>query len=334
MKALLLLAATLLLSGCGIWEGIGSGAVAGVQKELDSLNKQNKGLITTLFDQKTQDHLQHVLDSVLKATSDTLSIDLRTLETKVLPPLSGWIDATLHQVLGVRTKAELDRIIDSSVTPKLNLVLRSLNLDGSLAIQTWKASLLQGLPDDITKLRLSITGGLGKDLVSIRDSLLDSTLTKSLGHMVAGIMDTVTTKLHSEEQGVKKVATGVYWSVIGGIALLIGLSGYVYYLKHRYQRIADVLTSRIHEMPAVVKREDFLATVSSTARTVGIEKDLRRFLDKRGILGETKRATQPNSFNPLSGSPIAAGPDVAANAQTSSGFVAPPSENQPARTGK
>ena len=157
--------------------------------------------------------------------------------------------------------------------------------------------MLGGISDDISGWRNALLGNLTNDIVQWRNAVLNDSTSLLLagigGHFTDTVAATLRNKLllplDSSAKDAGKVASGVAWGLAGAVALLMILGAYLVVTKHRYENITDVLTSKIHDMPDVVARDQFLANISQTARDRGVEIHLRKFLDERGILGDKSR---------------------------------------------
>jgi len=264
---------TILNSGCGAFNKIGSNLMSGVNSKVDPLTDSLfKGLQNGLADPKTHKVITNLIDSILTATNNSLQ-----------PKVKGLVDSVLNKKILIWT----DSLVQTVTGKKLLLNIAALQ----------KASVGKS-KDDIIKIRNSfeslfreiISDSTGVQVGKIRDNLLgaktDSAISKIVDHATKTFIDRYKTDLvPTLNQQVSFISKyGIALLVITGvIAIVIILV--IWWSKRRYVKMVNLLTKHISKIPNQAVYDKVTSNIKDEAVSAGLEPQLRQILLANGLIG-------------------------------------------------
>ncbi|HYM20410.1 MAG TPA: hypothetical protein VEW28_05325 [Candidatus Kapabacteria bacterium] len=240
---------------------MGSGAVSGVKDSLLDPNTKQK-----------LDSLVGSLASTLVASAQDTLLNAKT-RAKIDSTLSGIVST----ITGKKTQVSVDSLITAlgaSARQQIGLILKDINTNvGDL--------LHDQLLGDSTKMLID----------SLREHLAGSLLARDL-HI---ILDTLNQNLNKTEKGVQQTSSTLIWSLVGGIVIICGFATWMFIVRRRYQKIAEVMSNEIHYIPDQKAYDDLTQRISREAKKEKVEPHLRKMLQDQGLLGDSKWTppTQP-----------------------------------------
>ncbi len=131
----------------------------------------------------------------------------------------------------------------------------------------------------IAAARDSLLGEKSNQLLS---SITDSALTR----LSSRLKSDITPQLRENLSFVEKNAT---WILILIGAIAFGITAFIWGQKQKYLKMTKLLTYQISEVPEKNIKENLKESISKNAKTIGVEDELRKLLDKEGLLHLDKK---------------------------------------------
>jgi hypothetical protein len=260
------------ISGCINFKDIGSDLGEGLTTSLqgkDSLFSSiggniTKGAADSLINERMSRNLTRMLDSVIINFSATSKREV-----------SGLIDSLLADYVAIRLQKigrsfeqELAKLPDDLLGDRTSYLLRNLRDD---------------LVGDETTFRLAV----------LRDELLGDKTSGLVDSIIASALNTVLFKyegsrgMFREDLGfIQKNASTILVTAGVIIAALIIIGGIVYYKKNKMQKVSEVLSMQIHNIPDQKQYDELVKRIQQKAQENKIEPELRKILEEQGILGK------------------------------------------------
>lgn len=260
------------ISGCINFKDIGSDLGEGLTTSLqgkDSLFSSiggniTKGAADSLINERMSQNLNRMLDSVIINFSSTSKREL-----------SGLIDSLLADYVAIRLQhighsfeQELAKLPDDLLGDRTSYLLSNLRDD---------------LIGDETTYRLAV----------LRDELLGGKTSGLVDSLIASALNTVLFKyegsrgMFREDLGfIQKNATTILITAGVIIAALIIIGGIVYFKKQRLQKVTEVLSMQIHNIPDQRLYDELVSRIQQKAQENKVEPELRKILEDQGILGK------------------------------------------------
>jgi hypothetical protein len=261
----------LYLSGCMNFKDVGKNLGEGLTESLegkDSLftsigGNVTKGAADSLINERVSKNLSLMLDSVITNFSASSKRELPVL-----------IDSLLAQYVEIR----------------LQKISRSFEKE------------LAKLPDDLLGDRTSILlGNIRDDLIGdttverlsvLRDELLGKKTSGLVDSIIASALNTALSKYEGSREMfradlgfVQKNATTILITAGVVIAALIVIGGIIFLKKQKLQKISEVLSMQIHNMPNQKTYDELVARIRKNAQENKVEPELRKILEEQGVLG-------------------------------------------------
>lgn len=277
MKIYFLLLFTFLLltlNGCGLFKDLGSnfgeGVVEPLSVEADTIGYNLiEGMKRSLADPEFQKELDSLITVLGRSTN---------------AQLKGIIDSLLSEDTKSKIGLLRDELIGDETSAKL-VKLRNAILDKYL--QNYLTETVSGLGtnllNDSTLLRIG----------AVRDTILGSRSNELIKSIVDSMMVTFARRLNTDinpllRENLSFIEKNASWLLIltGGIA--IAIAAFIWYQKQKYLKMTKLLTFQISDLDPAT-RELVKKRVSENAKTIGVEAELREFLEKEGLLHLDKK---------------------------------------------
>lgn len=277
MKIYFLLQFTFLLltfNGCGLFKDLGSNFGEGVVEPL-SVESDTIGynLIQGMKRSLTDPEFQIELDSLIAALGNSTNAQLK-----------GIIDSLLSEDTKNKIGLMRDELIGDKTSAKL-VQLRNAILDKYL--QNYLTETVSGLGTDLlndsTLLRIG----------AVRDTILGSHSNELIRSIVDSMMVTLAGRLNTDinpllKQNLSFIEKNATWLLILIGAIALGIAAFIWHQKQKYLKMTKLLTFQISDLDPVT-REKVKDKVSLNAKTIGLEAELRNFLDDEGLLHLDKK---------------------------------------------
>jgi hypothetical protein len=258
------------INGCGLFKDLGSnfgeGVIDPVSTEADTIGYN---LIEGMKRSLTDPEFQKELDSLITVLGSSTNTQLK-----------GIVDSLLSEDTKNKIGSLRDELIGDETSAKL-VKLRNAILDKYL--QNYLSETVSGLGTDL--LNDSTLFRIG----AVRDTLLGARSNELIKSIVDSMMITLAGRLNTDinpllQDNLSFVQKNATWLLIliGGIA--IAIAAFIWHQKQKYLKMTKLLTYQISEVPEQKTKEILKENVSKNAKTVGLEDELRKFLDAEGLL--------------------------------------------------
>ena len=283
------LVAALLMVGCsfsGIGSDLGEGLAEGLAAESDTIGAGfGSGLIRSIRDTLTSElttaRLNRLVDSVIATAGLSANEGAVALRDSI--------------VLGIMNQRTRDWVLGLERDLTSDLVLASAGISRNLLGEQSRRR-LRLLRNELlgeatlrfaAALRDSLTGPrLREELGLLRDELLGERTRLAVDSLLVGASDRLREVTRGEESFLKRNITEILWTLGGVLALLMVVGGIVVAKVRRYRKMLEVLTYQIHDYPDQTTYDRLTGNIQKGAKQKGVEGELRKFLEKRGLVGE------------------------------------------------
>ncbi|QQS35117.1 MAG: hypothetical protein IPM56_12760 [Ignavibacteriales bacterium] len=268
-KILLLLFTVFLFYGCGLFKDLGSNFGEGVVEPL-SVESDTIGynLIQGMKRSLTDPEFQKELDSLITALGNSTNAQLK-----------GIIDSLLSEDTKNKIGLMRDELIGDKTSAKL-VQLRNAILDKHL--QNYLTETVSGLGTNL--LNDSTLTRLG----AVRDTILGQRSNELIRSIVDSMMVTLAGRINTDinpllKQNLSFIEKNATWLLILIGAIALGITAFIWHQRQKYLKMTKLLTFQISDLDQAT-REKIKDKVSQNAKTIGIEAELRNFLDAEGLL--------------------------------------------------
>lgn len=261
-------------TGCGLFKDLGTnfgeGVVEPVSTESDTIGYN---LIEGMKRSLTDPAFQQELDSMISLLGSSTNAQLK-----------GIIDSLLSEDTKFKIEGLRDELIGDETSARL-VQIRNAILDKYL--QNYLTETVSGLGadflNDSTLLRIG----------AVRDTILGTRSNELIKSIVDSMMVTLAGRLNTDinpllKENLSFIEKNASWLMIlmGGIA--IAIAAFIWHQKQKYLKMTKMLTFQISDLDPII-REKIKDKVSQNAKQIGIEADLRNFLDDEGLLHLDKK---------------------------------------------
>ncbi len=289
---LLLLLLSLGAIGCASWgENIGNGVSTSLKNNgQDITYKLGAGAISGVRDSLTSPaselKIKLFLDSLLSHVGITTSKQLSML----LDTLAGSTTNGKIHVLLKTVRAEIDSLRDSLLGPQMTKLVHNLLQKGVLnPLDAEVKHLLSDVLGDSTNRRVGyLLDTVSHHIAMMRDTLLGGSLQSSIDTILAHSLARIEAASERQQGFIKKNATAILWTAGGIIAAIIILCAYIYIKKKKADKMLQVVTAQINQIPDKQSYDELTDRISSKSKDMGVEGDLNSFLQKQGLVASPK----------------------------------------------
>ncbi len=265
-----------LINGCSVWKGVGSNLGDGLMESFenrDSLLSSMGGNITkgardSIINDKTKQNINNLVDSIIVNLSTAANDNFSVL-----------IDSVLGEVLQARLR-QIGGTLNTQVADIRNELLGE-NTDSKIA--ALREELIGvNAKNNIADLRDELIGLKTKNML---DSLIYSA-SNALILKYNEIQPRLSKDIRSETGFIQQNASTLLWSAGGVIALLIAIVGYIIIKGNKIKKISELLTLQINRIPDQKVYDEVTKKIKAKAQEESLEPELRKILDKQGILND------------------------------------------------
>jgi len=258
-------------SGCssafeGIGENLGNGLGGSLATKADSITGR---AVKGAADELTKPELARKLDTLITLLGQSTNRQLSGIRDTLIGRVTQQrLDSLREELVGEKTKNDL-------------LAIRNSFFDRSLQ---------QYLSKTLNQVGPSILNESTKTkLIEFRDTLLGATSNRLLKAIIDTAMTDLETRLKNEvypemRGNISFVERNATWLIILIGLVAVGVAWFIWAQKEKYVRMAKLLTYQISESKDTPAKEALKNSVSKNAKMIGIEDDLREFLDSQGLL--------------------------------------------------
>lgn len=253
----------------------------------------NKGLSDPGFKQ----NLYHLVDSLVSTAGLSANKSARSLVDSLLSEkLVTYTARMVEEATGKNLRHNVDLItsdLQESVAGILGPATRQrVRLLVATALNEITGEKLQLA---VARLRDEMTGlPLRNNIGALRDSLLNDRTNAAIKAIVDTAMVAIAYRmkhdinpsLQDNLSFIQRNATTLL-IVLGIIAVVIIVV--IWRLKEKYAKMTSVLTSQIHALPDQQAYDTLTSNIKEKAIVAGVEPDLRKVLEKNGLLGTESR---------------------------------------------
>lgn len=265
----------MILNGCGLFKDLGSnfgeGVIEPVGAEADTIGYD---LIEGMRRSLTDPTFQQKLDSMITRLGDSTNSQLRGI---------------LDSLLGADTKNQLGRLRDELIGD--TTISRLTHLRNSLLddyLQNYLNETIAGLgPQFLNDSTLQKLAGVRDTLLGARSNDLIKAIVDTMMVTFAGRFRTdINPLLRDNLSFIEKNASWLL-ILIGAIALAI--TAFIWNQKQKYLKMTKLLTYQISEVTEAETKETLKNNISRNAKSIGLEDELRKYLDNSGLLHLDKK---------------------------------------------
>ncbi len=267
----------LLVNGCSVWKGVGSNLGDGLMESFenrDSLLSSMGGNITkgardSIINDQTKENINKLLDSIIGNVANSANNNFSVL-----------IDSVLGEVLQNRLR-ETGATLNTQFADIRNELLGE---NTNLKIAALREELIGvNAKNNISDLRDELIGLKTKSMI---DSIIYSA-SNALILKYNEIQPRLSKDIRSETGFIQQNASTLLWSAGGVIALLIAIVGYIIIKGNKIKKISELLTLQINRIPDQKVYDEVTKKIKAKAQEESLEPELRKILDKQGILNDT-----------------------------------------------
>ena len=260
----------LILYGCGLFKDMGSnfgeGAIEPIKTNSDTIGYN---LIGSMKRSLTDSIFQQKLDSMIARLGNNTNSQIRNI---------------LDSLLSNNTKEKIGSLRDELIgdtTVKRLVYLRNSLLDDYLKDYIGRTTAQLG-PQFLNDSTIKKLAGIRDTLLGERSNDLISAIVDSMMLTFAGRFKTNINPLLRENLGFIEKNASWLLILIGAIALSI--TAFIWSQKQKYLKMTKLLTYQISEIQEPKEKEIIKENISRNAKTIGLENELRKFLDQQGLL--------------------------------------------------
>ncbi|HEY4205734.1 MAG TPA: hypothetical protein VGM31_02935 [Puia sp.] len=279
---MILMISVCFFSSCS-FEKIGRDLTKGVSSQTDSIGRTLvAGAMNELTNPNTRRKVSLLLDSILTAFSDSLTVRTRTMEDSLLNrKVLLWADTLMQTLTGSRMRMNLDSIQGVVVgkTKRDVLVMR----DGF-------SQLLAEILGNNTKNRLGL----------MRDELLGSKTSAALVKIIdTAVTHIVDSAMHKVSEGFRNdinpqltkdisfVNRNAIWLLVTLGAIAAAIIFLVWQNRKKYLRMVAIIAKQVHDIPDQKVYDLVTARIKQNSVASGLEPDLRKLLSKNGLIDDS-----------------------------------------------
>lgn len=264
------------LNGCSVFksggENLGDGLMSSVKSNVDTVGFEAvKGFRESLTSDESRERIDQFLDSLVNNFGSNTNRQLIGIRDSLLNDyITLWLQ---DELLGTRTSERLVSIRNSFFDSYLQEYLTGIT-----------SGLGNNILNDSTLLRIS----------ALRDTILGNGSNRLISAIVDTAMITLASRIDSDinpllKENLTFIEKNATWILIliGIITLVI--IWFVWQKKEKYLKMTKVLSYQISEVKDENMKENLKNNISKNAKTIGLEDDLRVFLDKQGLLHLDKK---------------------------------------------
>jgi hypothetical protein len=319
-RFLVVVIAASLFSACVSFDKIGRDLGSGLKSQSDTIgyNLAN-GLANRLASAKTQQDLQHLLDSVITTAGLSTNRQVVALRDSLVKNdlTRAWLQQLVEAATGNETRMRIGALRDELLGPTTRIRVAALReeLIGGVT-KARLAEIRNELLGYETKYRIkdilneSVLTVLNDSTNRRLGTMVDTLLGPRTNSLVKALIDTamlnlayrlredVNPSLQDNASFIKKYATQLLVTIgliAAGIILLVWRS------RQKYLKAVTLLTSQIQTIPNQTVYDDLTSKIKDNAVKSGVEPVLRKVLSENGMLGkeswETLQRKKQNSMN-------------------------------------
>ena len=257
----------LLSAGCSmmqIGKDLGEGLGSGIQGEADTIGSSVvRGVRDTLTSQQTRRQLDTLLADLGSALADQAR---RTRDTILGDATRAWVEKLRDSLMGARTREQLAAIRNELI---------------GTATRNHLAALRTELLGDSTQRLVGAMRNqlLGSDTKADIASIIDTAMV----HVAMQFGTNLRPLLQQELSFVQKNAT-ILLVILAVLAC--GIVGFVFMEKRKTLKLLQTLTFQIHQIPDQNAYDELVRRIQRSAQEAGLEPQLRKILNRQGILGK------------------------------------------------
>ena len=250
-------------AGHDLGEGLGNS----LKSDADTVgHKLVKGMRESLTDEESQRKLKGLIDSLVTALGKNANAQVTGIRDSIFnEKITNWLR---NDLLGDSTAARLVKLRNSVLDSELKKYAKSLT-----------AGLVTGMLSDSAMTRIA----------AVRDTLLGDRSNKLIKAVVDSAMISLASNIDTRinpllRENMSFLEKNAAWLLILLAALAIIIIGFVWKQKQKYLGLTKILTYKISELPDKDVKESLKNAISGNAKTIGMEGELRKFLDGVGLL--------------------------------------------------
>jgi hypothetical protein len=287
----------LLLNGCvnfrGIGEDLGEGVLGDLDKRIDSLSYRlgynlMNGIADGIGKPRSQNRLQELLDSLIIRIGYTTNEQARKLRDSLLGDYTRrWIQDVRDDIIGDASRQSLGRLRDELLGDKTFRYIFNMRNE-ALGYNTRELTrgIISAMRDEL------LNDSTNKKSGRLRDELLGEKTNLAVRTIVDSAMISLVARYRSDlkpelESNLNFIQRNVTWILILIGIIVIVIVWFVWQQRQKYLRMSKMLTYQISEVKQPEVKESLKENISDNAKMIGIEDELRKLLEKQGILHES-----------------------------------------------
>lgn len=225
-----------------------------------------KGMRESLTNKESQRQLKELIDSLVTVLGKNTNKQITGIRDSIFnEKITNWLR---NDLLGNSTAARLVYLRNSVLDSELKKYFKDLT-----------KGLVAGILNDSSLVRIG----------AARDTLIGSRSNQLIKAIVDSAMISISSNINTRinpllRENLSFVEKNAAWLIILIAFFALLIVWFVWKQKEKYLGITKMLTYQISELPDKNLKENLKGDISRNAKTIGIEDELRKLLDKYGLL--------------------------------------------------